>query len=226
MRILVVEDDLSLREGLLELLSTAGHQPEGVADGTLATERGLAEAWDLVLLDLMLPGRDGVDVCRRLREARPGMPILMLTARAGEDDVVRGLNAGADDYVTKPFGARELLARIVSVTRRLAREPGDPEVLESDGCEMDLARHVARRGGVAVALTPKETGILRWLYRHRAATVTRKDLLVNVWNVSGDLTTRTVDVTIANLRAKIERDSRKPRIVVAVKGAGYAWGGG
>ena len=92
--------------------------PEGVADGTLATERGLAEAWDLVLLDLMLPGRDGVDVCRRLREARPGMPILMLTARAGEDDVVRGLNAGADDYVTKPFEPRELVARVRSILRR------------------------------------------------------------------------------------------------------------
>jgi DNA-binding response OmpR family regulator len=225
MKILVVEDEQRLREGLVDLLSAAEHEVAAVGDGRAALEMGMAEAFDLVLLDLMLPQIDGIEVCRRLRQARPALPILMLTARGAEDDKVAGFAAGADDYVTKPFGVRELLARIDAFARRASSAPAEPEVLELDGCTMDLGRHQADRGGDTVHLTAREVGILRWLHRHRIRAVSRSELLERVWGTSGDLQTRTVDMTIAKLRQKIERDPTDPRIVVTVTGAGYAWGG-
>jgi two-component system, OmpR family, response regulator RegX3 len=222
-RILVVEDELGLREGLCDLLAGDGHEVSAAADGEDGVARGLAEPFDLVVLDLMLPRLDGIAVCRRLRAARPGMPILMLTARGGEDDVVRGLGEGADDYVTKPFGARELLARVRALARRAP--PRAPEAIEVDGLTVDLGLLVARRAGVGdVQLTAREAGILRLLHRHRGRSVTRAELLEQVWGSRGDLRTRAVDMAIAVLRKKIERDPASPRIVVSVKGLGYAWG--
>ena len=220
-----MEDEPLLRSGLEDLLKGAGHEVEAVADGTSAARRGAVEPFDLVVLDRMLPGLDGLEVCRRLRLARPGLPVLMLTARGAEDDKVRGLKAGADDYVTKPFGVRELLARVEALGRRAGASPAEAEVLQADGCRMDLGRCEAVRGRKAVALTPRETGILRWLHRHRTRAVTRAELLEQVWRAPGDLETRTVDMAVANLRRKIERDPAVPRIVLSVKGAGYAWGG-
>jgi two-component system response regulator RegX3 len=172
----------------------------------------------------MLPRLDGIEVCRRLRAAHPGLPILMLTARGSEDDKVRGLGEGADDYVTKPFGARELLARVRALGRRA--QPGAAELTRfvADGCAMDLARLTAARDGTPVALTPREVGIVRWLHRHRERVVSRAELLERVWGARGDLQTRAVDMAIAVLRKKIERDPAEPRIIVSVKGAGYAWG--
>jgi len=224
MRILVVEDEASLREGLVDLVGGAGHEVAAVGDGEEAVATGTSRPFDLVLLDLMLPGLDGIEVCRRLHLARPGLPILMLTARGAEEDKVRGLKAGADDYVTKPFGARELLARIDAFARRAEGGDSAPEVIEVDDCELDLGRLVARRGERVTPLTAREAGILRWLHRHRARAVSRRELLERVWGVAPDLETRTVDVTIANLRHKIEVDPGAPRIVVAVKGIGYAFG--
>ena len=224
MRILLVEDEPVLCEGLLDLLRGAGHDVEAAEDGKRAVELGTESLFDLVVLDLMLPKLDGIEVCRKLRLARPWLPILMLTAKGSEDDKVDGLDAGADDYVTKPFGARELLARIDALLRRANAAPSPPEVLEADGCVIDLSRLEAQRDGRTVPLTPREAGILRWLARHREHAVSRRDLLVHVWGSRPDLETRTVDVTIANLRAKIERDPSNPKIVVSVKGVGYAWG--
>lgn len=224
MRILVVEDEPVLRQGLVDLLASAGHTVDAVGDGLAAARRGSAEAFDLVLLDLMLPGMDGFDVCRHLRSARPEMPILILTARDAEDDTVEGLQSGADDYLVKPFGARELLARVDALARRTARATVCPEVLEADGCRMDLGRCRAARDGGEVELTAREAGILRVLYVHRARAVTRPELLERVWGSRGDLETRTVDMTIVKLRQKIERDPAHPRVVVTVKGLGYAWG--
>jgi DNA-binding response OmpR family regulator len=194
------------------------------ADGRAALDAGLAEPFDLVVLDLMLPGVDGIEVCRRLRQARPDIAILMLTARGSEDDKVAGFAAGADDYVAKPFGVRELLARVEAFARRAERQPQPLEVVEAAGCRIDLGRHESRRGAQATALTPREVGILRWLHRHRGRAVSRAELLENVWGASADLRTRTVDMTIAKLRQKIERDPAQPEIVVTVTGAGYAWG--
>ena len=224
MRILIVEDEQPLRSGLEDLLSAAGHEVVAAADGTTALEIGLRESFDLVLLDLMLPGVDGLEVCRRLRRARPEIGILMLTARGAEDDKVAGFAAGADDYVPKPFGVRELLARVEAFARRAERQPQPMDEVEIAGCRLDLGRLQAQRGPDAVALTPREVGILRWLHRHRNRAVTRAELLENVWGASADLQTRTVDMTIAKLRQKIERDPAEPEIIVTVTGVGYAWG--
>jgi DNA-binding response OmpR family regulator len=222
--ILVVEDEAGLREGLVDLLTGDGHVVEAVGDGTAGAARGTVDGFDLVILDLMLPGLDGIEVCRRLRAARPGMPILMLTARGSEDDKVRGLGEGADDYVTKPFGARELLARVRALGRRAPASPADGDRLEIDGVVLDLARLVAIRGEARTPLTPREAGMLRWLHRHAGRVVSRGEILEQVWGQRGDLQTRAVDMAIAVLRKKIERDPARPHIVVSVKGAGYAWG--
>ena len=226
MNILVVEDDPMLRDGLADLLSGAGHQVEAVADGAAGARQGREQTYDLVILDLMLPRLDGIEVCRRLRTVRPMLPILMLTARGAEEDKVKGLRSGADDYVTKPFGARELLARVEALGRRARAAPAEPEVLEADGCVFDLGRCVARRGEREIALTAREVGILRWLHRHRKRSVSRAELLEQVWGTVGTLQTRTVDMTIAKLRQKIEQDPSKPEIIMTVTGVGYAWAAG
>jgi two-component system response regulator RegX3 len=223
-RILVVEDEPGLREGLVDLLRGDGHTVVAVADGAAAAARGLAEPFELVLLDLMLPRLDGIEVCRRLRAARPGMPILMLTARGSEDDKVRGLGEGADDYVTKPFGARELLARVRALGRRAPAE--SVERIDVDGVVMDLAMLYVQRGDEKTPLTPREAGMLRWLHKHAGRAVTRAEILEHVWGQRGDLQTRAVDMAIAVLRKKVERDPAHPKIIVSVKGAGYAWGDG
>jgi two-component system response regulator RegX3 len=223
-RILVVEDEPALREGLVDLLTGAGHQVEAVGDGEEALVRGADPSFEVLILDLMLPGLDGLEVCLRLRELRPGIPVLMLTARGAEDDTVAGFAAGADDYVTKPFSTRELLARVEALGRRTRSLADDVQFIEADGCRIDLGRCVARRGGAPIPLTAKEVSILRWLFHHRTRAVSRAELLKVVWGSPGDLQTRTVDMTIANLRQKIEHDPAKPRIVTTIKGIGYAWG--
>jgi len=217
----VVEDEASLRDGLVDLLRGDGHTVTAVGDGVAGVTAGLGEAFDLVVLDLMLPRLDGIAVCRQLRAARPGMPILMLTARGSEDDKVRGLGEGADDYVTKPFSARELLARVRAVGRRGAPEAVD-ELAVDDGV-IDLARMIVVRGGTKTTLTPREVGIVRWLFRHQGRVVSRAELLEQVFGQRGDLQTRAVDMAIAVLRKKVEADPAKPTLIVSVKGAGYAW---
>jgi len=222
MRILVVEDEAALRDGLVDLLTGDGHQVVAVGDGAAGVAAGLESAFDVVVLDVMLPRMDGLEVCRRLRAARPGMPILMLTARGSEDDKVRGLGDGADDYVTKPFSARELLARVRALGRRAPAAVADR--LDVDGAIPDLARLVVERDGAHASLTPREVGMLRLLHRHRDRVVSRAELLEQVFGLRGDLETRSVDMAIAVLRKKVERDPARPAIIVSVKGAGYAWG--
>lgn len=224
MNLLVVEDEAILRNGLIDLLRGAGHRVEAAENGLEAVRLAGGCAFDLILLDVMLPGLDGIEVCRRVRRTHPAVPILMLTARGSEDDKVRGLKAGADDYVTKPFGARELLARVEALGRRSKAAPADPEILRIDGCTLDLGRLEMTRGRHTEALTAREAALLRWLHRHRARAVTRAELLEQVWQMRPDTETRTIDMTVAHLRAKIERDPAHPRIVVCVKGVGYAWG--
>jgi DNA-binding response OmpR family regulator len=225
MRILLVEDEPLLRDGVRDLLRGAGHEVDAVGDGAAAVERGVEQPFDLVVLDWMLPKLDGLEVCRRLKRARPSLPVLMLTARGSEEDKVRGLVDGADDYVVKPFGARELLARVQAIGRRARTDAArDEETIEIDGARFDLGKCRFERDGASVELTAREVGIVRWLHLHRARAVTRGELLEHVWRASASLQTRTVDMTIANLRKKIERDATSPRIVVSVKGVGYAWG--
>jgi len=225
MRVLVVEDEVMLREGLVDLLEGAGHEVHAEADGLSGLEAGSRLPFDMVVLDLMMPKLDGLEVCRRLRLLRPGLPVLMLTARGAEADKVEGLRSGADDYMTKPFSPRELLARVEVFERRLNAQPHPPEIVELAGVTFDLGRCVASREGHAdEVLTAREVGILRWLHRHRGRAVTRGELLEHVWGVSPNLETRTVDVTIANLRKKIEPDKKTPHIVVSAKGIGYSFG--
>ena len=180
MRILVIEDEASLRDGIVDLFEGDGHVVTAVADGVSGLESGLRDLFELVVLDLMLPRLDGMEVCRRLRAARPGMPILMLTARGSEDDKVRGLVEGADDYVTKPFSARELLARVRALGRRVAPGESLDEVQLADAV-IDLARMAVIRGDRCISLTPREVGIVRWLYRHRGRVVSRGELLERVF---------------------------------------------
>lgn len=224
MRVLIVEDETNLREGLTDLLEAAGHQVRAVADGREAIRLGSVSALDLVVLDVMLPGLDGIEVCRQLRQVRPQLGILMLTARGAEDDKVSGLRAGADDYLTKPFGARELLARVEALGRRSGTPAAAPEVLAAAGWTLDLGRCRAHRDGTEIELTAREAGILRLLWLHRDRAVSRAELLERVWDSRGDLETRAVDMAIVKLRQKIETDPARPRLVVTVKGVGYAWG--
>ena len=221
-RILVVEDEASLRDGIVDLLEGDGHVVTAAADGVAGVESGLRELFDLVVLDLMLPRLDGMEVCRRLRAARPGMPILILTARGSEDDKVRGLVEGADDYVTKPFSARELLARVRVLGRRAPAGESLDAVQVGDAV-IDLARMAVVRDGQCIPLTPREVGIVRWLYRHQDRVVSRAELLEHVFGQRGDLQTRAVDMAIAVLRKKLETDPAAPTVIVSVKGAGYAW---
>jgi two-component system response regulator RegX3 len=176
-----------------------------------------------VVLDVMLPGQSGIEVCRQLRAARPALAILMLTALGSEDDKVRGLIEGADDYLTKPFSARELLARVRAMGRRHLGGP----IEESpciDGAHFDLGTLTVTREGEVVRISAREAGILRLLLRHAERAVSRAELLEHVWGARGDLETRAVDMAIATLRKKIERDPRDPRIICTVKGAGYMIG--
>jgi len=222
-RILVIEDEAGLRDGIVDLLKGDGHVVTAAADGVTGLETGLRELFDLVVLDLMLPRLDGMEVCRRLRAARPGMPIVMLTARASEDDKVRGLVEGADDYVTKPFSARELLARVRAIGRRAPAGDSLDEI-QLENAVIDLARMAVIRGDQCISLTPREVGIVRWLYRHKGRVVSRAELLEHVFGQRGDLQTRAVDVAIGVLRKKLEADPAAPTVIVSVKGAGYAWG--
>jgi two-component system alkaline phosphatase synthesis response regulator PhoP len=223
-RILVVEDEPAIAMGLEDDLKMEGYDVEVTGDGSTAALRARGGGFDLILLDLMLPGKDGLEVCRELRRAGLRTPILMLTAKAQEEQKVLGFELGADDYVTKPFGARELLARIAALARRAKSAPVEPEIIELDGCRFDLGHCEARRHHKIIPLTPREVGIVRWLHRHKARTVSRSELLEQIWGANANMETRTVDVTIANLRQKIERDHAEPAIIVSVKGVGYTWG--
>lgn len=219
---MLVEDEPTLRLGLVDLLSGDGHQVESAAEGTRGLALALGEAFDLIVLDWMLPGMAGIEICRRVRAARPGVPIMMLTARGDEADKVRGLTDGADDYVTKPFSARELLARVRVLGRRAPQ--GQLEQLSVDGAMFDFARLTVTRNGQVQELAPREVGMLRLLHERAGRVVSRAEILEQVFGQRGDLQTRAVDMAIAVLRKKIERDAGAPAIIVSIKGAGYAWG--
>ncbi len=213
---------MALREGLRDLMVGDGHQVKSVGDGAAALELGIREPFDVVLLDLMLPKLNGIEVCRRLRAARPSMSILMLTARGEEDDKVAGLGEGADDYVTKPFAARELLARVRALGRRHLGNEG-AEVIRIGALTLDLAQLQGDREGETFRLTAREAGIIRLLYRSRPNPVSRAELLEAVWGSRGDLETRAVDMAIATLRKKIETLASRPQMLLTIKGAGYCW---
>ena len=222
-RVLVVDDDTALAEMLGIVLRGEGFDTSFCADGSLALEAFRASRPDLVLLDVMLPGRDGIEVCRQIR-AESGVPIVMLTAKTDTVDVVLGLESGADDYVVKPFKPKELVARVRARLRR-TDEP-TPEALEIGDLSIDVAGHAVRRDGQVIGLTPLQFDLLVALARKPWQVFTREVLLAQVWGYRHAADTRLVNVHVQRLRSKVDRDPERPEIVVTVRGVGYKAGPG
>ena len=218
---LVVDDDPALAEMLGIVLRTEGFDPSFVADGDRALAAFRTTKPDLVLLDLMLPGTDGIDVCRQIR-AESGTPIVMLTARGDTVDVVLGLECGADDYIIKPFKPKELVARMRARLRRNDNAPS--ETLHIGDVTIDVAGHVVSRDGSAIALTPLEFDLLAALARKPGHVFTREQLLEQVCGYRHAADTRLVNVHVQRLRAKVERDPERPELVLTVRGVGYKAG--
>jgi two-component system response regulator RegX3 len=220
-RVLVVEDEESISDALAFMLRREGFEVAVTADGLAALAEFDRAGADLVLLDLMLPGLSGTEVCRTLR-ARSRVPVIMLTAKDSEIDKVVGLELGADDYVTKPFSMRELVARIRAVLRRGGEpESFDDGVIEAGPARMDVERHIVAVNGVTVALPLKEFDLLEILMRNAGRVLTRGQLIDRVWGSDYVGDTKTLDVHVKRLRAKIEVDPANPRHIVTVRGLGY-----
>ncbi len=225
-RILVIEDNPDLAYGLRNNLEIEGYEVEVAKDGTKGLSRARAARPDLVVLDLMLPGMDGFRVLRALRDDGIAMPVLILTARGEEADKVRGLRLGADDYVTKPFGVLELLARIEALLRRVSasRKNGGPPTPAFDKfgeIEVLAPSRTVLRDGSPVPLTPKEYDLLIALLLRDGAVITRSELLIEVWGYSAEVMSRTVDTHVAELRRKLERDPANPKHILTVRKTGY-----
>jgi two-component system alkaline phosphatase synthesis response regulator PhoP len=218
-RILLVEDEPGLVLTLSDRLGSEGYAVETTADGRAGLERASREPFDLIVLDVMLPGMNGFDVCRELRRAGVDTPVIMLTARGQVVDRVVGLKLGADDYVTKPFEMPELLARIEARLRRAAPQP--PEGYRFGSIQVDFRKAEVYRDGVVVEASAREFQLLRYFIEHRGATLTREELLNEVWGYNAMPSTRTVDVHVAWLRQKIEPNPRHPQFIVTIHGMGY-----
>jgi two-component system, OmpR family, response regulator MtrA len=220
-RVLIVDDDTALAEMLGIVLRSEGYEPVSCPDGDRALAMFREHKPELVLLDLMLPGTDGIDVCRQIR-AESGVPIVMLTAKTDTIDIVVGLESGADDYVVKPFKPKELVARIRARLRR-TEEPS-PEMLEIGDLLIDVAGHAVKRSGQSIQLTPLEFDLLVALARKPWQVFTREVLLEQVWGYRHAADTRLVNVHVQRLRSKIEQDPERPEIVITVRGVGYKAG--
>jgi DNA-binding response OmpR family regulator len=218
-RILIVEDDPAILRGLKDNFAAKGCIVETAADGEAGLERALAGTADLIVLDLMLPKVNGYEICRAAREAGIEAPIIMLTARGQEEDVILGLNLGADDYVTKPFRIRELVARVNALLRRRIQKPLDR--IRFGDLELDTAAHKLFRGGTEVVLTAKEFKLLEFFAARPGRALTRDDILRGVWGNSIMVTGRSVDRCVTTLRSKIETDPHHPAFIQTVRDIGY-----
>jgi len=231
-RILVVEDEPGIAFSLEIDLKTEGYEVEVVTDGAEATPRALSQAFDLILLDVMLPNKDGFEVCRELRHQGLKIPIILLTAKTHEAEKILGLDVGADDYVTKPFSPRELRARIRAQLRRAASGRGEPQIPPRDEeihrfgpCELDLGRFELRRNGQCVDTTTTELKLLAAFVRNRGRLLTRERLLDEVWGTGISVTDRVIDNHVVSLRKKIEDEPTAPRHLISVRGLGYRFDG-
>ncbi len=224
-QILVVEDEVAIQRGLCDVLAYHGYRPTPVGTGEDGLREGLTNAYSLVLLDVMLPGLSGFDVCRELRESLPRLPILMLTARGSEEDVLRGFREGSDDYLTKPFSVSELLARIEALLRRAGKKAAAaPQPFAFGPWQVDPARLVAEREGASVELSRRELDMLALFAEERGRIVSRRALLQQVWGFDSPerIETRTVDMHIVKLRKKLGEEGR--RLIETVRGEGYRLG--
>ncbi len=222
-RILIVEDEPSMRMGLQDNLEFDGYAVDAAEEGNDALQKILSKEYDLIVLDVMLPNLSGFDICKTARKKGVTTPIILLTAKGEEIDKVRGLELGADDYVTKPFSLRELLARIKAVLRRTQNNAsGNPnEIVKVGKLSIDFAGYTAQQNGQSVKMSHKEFEILHYLWNHRNKTVSRDDLLDKVWGYDEQPTTRTVDNFILKLRQKTEANPNEPVIILTVHGTGY-----
>jgi two-component system alkaline phosphatase synthesis response regulator PhoP len=221
-RILIIEDEPDLVKGLKLNLSDEGFDVDWAVNGAEGLRKAIEEAPDLIILDIMLPEMDGLEVCRNLRQKNIDTPIIMLTAKGGEIDKVVGLELGADDYMTKPFSIRELLARIKARLRHSEREGRPvPEIYSFGDVEIDFVGFKIKRRGKEIELTSLEMDILRYFINHRGEVVARNDLLDKIWGYESYPTTRTIDNHILKLRKKIEEDPSHPRYILSVYGGGY-----
>jgi DNA-binding response OmpR family regulator len=217
--VLIIEDDPAMLRGLQDNFELRGYRTETAAEGRQGLEAALSGSPDLILLDIMLPGMNGYEICRRIREAGREMPIIMLTAKGQEEDIVRGLRLGADDYVTKPFSIQELAARVEAFLRRY--RPQDREIHRFGECELDTGSARLVRDGEEVALTPKEYRLLGYFLDRPGRALTRDDIMDSVWGSDILVTSRSVDRCIATLRAKIETDPHRPRHIRTIRDIGY-----
>lgn len=223
--ILVVEDEQDLRMTLSDRLESEGFAVDCAGDGVEGYQKATNGAFDLIILDVMLPRRNGFDVCRDLRQSGLSTPVLMLTARGQTVDKVLGLKIGADDYVTKPFEMLELMARVEALLRRAPAKPGGREIYQFGSIRIDLRGTEVTRDGTSISLSAREFQLLKYFVEHPGKTISRDELLRDVWGYSTETFTRTVDVHIASLRQKLEKDSKQPHLILTVQGLGYKFAG-
>jgi|SRR5262245_47584273 len=224
-RILIIEDEPAMVAGLRDNFEYEGYEVISAGDGVAGLERGLADNPDLVLLDVMMPRMSGLDVCKTLKASRPSIPIIMLTARGQEIDKVVGLELGADDYVTKPFSIRELMARVKAVLRRSSSAAAAPDVYRFSDVEVNIRANEVRRGGTLLDLSAKEFALLAYFVSHPTETLSRDRLLDAVWGYENYPNTRTVDTHIVHLRQKLEPNPEEPRFILTIHGTGYKFVG-
>jgi DNA-binding response OmpR family regulator len=222
-KILVIEDDAAIRQGILDALQFEGYETLEASNGDIGLDMAIRVDHDLILLDLVLPGREGLEILRAVRESRPLLPVIILTARGGEADRVQGLRLGADDYVVKPFSVKELLARMEAVLRRSPERPVDVRTIPFPGGLADLARREVRfKDGERAELSEREMELLRYLASNPGRAVSREEILSRVWRMNPrGIETRTIDMHVARLREKLRDDSAEPRVLLTVRGKGY-----
>jgi DNA-binding response OmpR family regulator len=221
MRLLIIEDELPMRTALCETLQAEGYKVRSAADGESGLQRALTEEHDLILLDVMMPKLDGYALCAELRRRGRTTPVLMLTAKGMIDDRVNGLDAGADDYLVKPFAVKELLARVRALLRRQEREATVPPSLQLGEARIDFTKQSAHRSGRTLELSAREFAILRLMASRPGETISRDTFLDEIWEYNAWPTTRTVDNFILALRAKLEPDPEHPQFILTVRGTGY-----
>ena len=222
-RILVVEDDSAIRQGIADALTFAGYEVLQAPNGNDGMAQGLRATFDLLMLDIILPGPSGFDILKAVRAARPTLPVIILTARGEEGDRVQGLRLGADDYVVKPFSVRELLARVEAVLRRSPERPNHVNKIDLPHGTADLARSEIRfENGKRSELSEREVELLRYLATNPGRAISRDEILLRVWRLDPKrMATRTIDMHVANLREKLRDDAENPRVLLTVRGKGY-----